>query len=101
VDYSFRPKSSATTRPLPLPPPPPIGGKTSSGSATIANPITRNIADAQAASKVAILTVYRMARWLYRYCAEKWVKDHKCAATLPLHVVQEVWEMLLTNSESD
>lgn len=100
VDYSFKPKSSITATPLPLPPPS-IVGKTSSGSVAIANPATRNAFDAQAASKVAALTAYKMAQELCRYCAKKWVKGHKCAATVPLHAVQEIWEMLSTDSESD
>jgi hypothetical protein len=29
------------------------------------------------------------------------VKGHKCAATVPLHAVQELWDMLSTDSESD
>jgi hypothetical protein len=101
VDYSFRPKSSVSAKPLPLPPPPAAIAKTYSGSAAIANPATKSASDAQAASKVVALTAYRMARGLYRYCAEKWVKGHKCAATVPLHAIQEIWEMLSTNSESD
>jgi hypothetical protein len=41
-----------------------------------------------------------MARGFCRYCAKKWVKGHKCAATVPLHAIQEIWEML-TDLESD
>jgi hypothetical protein len=90
VDYSFKPKSSVLVRTLPLPPPPATIGKTSLGSVVVTNSGTKNASDAQAASKVAALTTYRMDRGLCRYCAEKWVKGHKCAATVPLHVVQEI-----------
>jgi hypothetical protein len=78
--------------------PNPSAAKTYSGSDAMA---TKSAYDAQAASKVAALTAYRMARRLCRYCAVKWVKGHKCAATVPLHVVQEIWEMLSTDSNGD
>jgi hypothetical protein len=45
-------------------------------------------------SKVASLRAYRHARGLCQYCAEKWSKGHKCAETVQLHVVQELWDML-------
>jgi hypothetical protein len=90
VDYSFTPKSSVSARPLPLPPPPAAVGKTSTGFVAIVNPTAKNASDAQAAIKATALTAYRMARGLCHYCVEKWVKGHKCAATIPLHVVQEI-----------
>jgi hypothetical protein len=85
----------------PCPPPPAAIGTPSAGYVAVVNPGTKNASDAQAASKVVDLTAYRMDWGLYRYCAEKWVKGHKCAATVPLHAVQEIWEMLSTDLESD
>jgi hypothetical protein len=26
-------------------------------------------------------------------CNEKWDKDHKCASTVQLHLVQELWDL--------
>jgi hypothetical protein len=49
-------------------------------------------------SKVASLRVYRRARGLYQFCADKWVKGHKCAPTIQLHVMQELWDMLLPDN---
>jgi hypothetical protein len=48
--------------------------------------------------KLKGLKQYRRARGLCDRCAEKWVFDHKCAPTVQLHVVQELWELL---SEDD
>eukprot|EP00267_Zea_mays_P041848 XP_020393779.1 uncharacterized protein LOC103628713 [Zea mays] len=48
---------------------------------------------ASADSKVASLRAYRRARGLCQFCAEKWSKGHKCANTIQLHAVQELWEM--------
>jgi hypothetical protein len=57
--------------------------------------------NSQSTNKVAALTAYIMARGLCHYCAEKWVKGHKCAATISLHAIQELWEMVSTDSGSD
>jgi hypothetical protein len=38
--------------------------------------------------------LYQRARGLYERCAEKWVHDHKCAATIQLHTLQEIWDFL-------
>jgi hypothetical protein len=44
--------------------------------------------------KLKALRQYRRARGLCDKCAEKWVFGHKCAPTVQLHVVQELWELL-------
>jgi hypothetical protein len=88
IDYNFRPKPSAPARPLPLPQPPSSANKPTLGAPTSTN-VTRSAPDSQSMNKVVALTAYRMARGLCRYCAEKWVKGHKCAATVPLHAVQD------------
>lgn len=53
-------------------------------------------------SKVVSLRAYRRAHGLRQYCADKWVKGHKCAPTIQLHVMQELWDMLTPDKdESD
>jgi hypothetical protein len=52
-------------------------------------------------SKVATLRAYRMARGLCKFCAEKYVKGHKCSPTLSLHVVQEIWDLFQMEEEFD
>ena len=53
-------------------------------------------------SKVVSLRAYRRAHGLRQYCADKWVKGHKCAPTIQLHVMQELWVMLTPDkAESD
>lgn len=48
-------------------------------------------------SKVASLRAYRRARGLCRFCAEKWAKCHKRSPTIHLHVMQELWDMILSD----
>jgi hypothetical protein len=49
-------------------------------------------------SKVASLRAYRRARGLCQYCADKWVKGHKCSPTIQLHVMQELLDLLTPES---
>jgi hypothetical protein len=44
--------------------------------------------------KVATLAAYKMAKGLCRRCGEKWSKAHKCAASVQLNALQEVWNLL-------
>jgi hypothetical protein len=63
----------------------------------------KHVAEVQTSSpvdnKVADLRVYRKGWGLYQFCAEKYFLHHKCAPTVQLHVVQELWEMLLIDSD--
>jgi hypothetical protein len=43
---------------------------------------------------VASLKSYRRARGLCDRCAEKWSHGHRCATTVQLHAIEEVWELL-------
>jgi predicted aspartyl protease len=43
--------------------------------------------------KLSALRTFRHARGLCEVCAEKWVRGHKCAATIQLHAMQEIWNM--------
>jgi hypothetical protein len=43
--------------------------------------------------KMRTLKQYRRARGLCDRCAEKWSYGHKCAPTVQLHAIQELWEM--------
>ena len=42
--------------------------------------------------KLSTLRAYRRARGLCEVCAEKWVRGHKCDATISLQAMQEVWD---------
>jgi hypothetical protein len=44
--------------------------------------------------KLSALKNYRRAKGLCFTCGERWFKDHKCQATVQLHVVQEMVEFL-------
>jgi hypothetical protein len=65
-------------------------GKAPIDSSKWTNPTPASSVD----SKVASLRAYRRARGLCHFCAKKWSKGHKCAETVQLHDVQELWEML-------
>ena len=46
------------------------------------------------ADRVASLKSYRRAQGLCDRCAEKWFPGHKCASTVQLHAIEEVWDLL-------
>jgi len=43
--------------------------------------------------KLADLKAYRRARGLCDHCGEKWSRDHKCAAQVGLHVLDELYAL--------
>ena len=42
--------------------------------------------------KLSTLWAYHRAQGLCEVCVEKWVRGHKCAATVSLQAMQEVWD---------
>ena len=42
--------------------------------------------------KLSTLWAYHRAQGLYEVYAEKWVRGHKCVATISLQAMQEVWD---------
>lgn len=44
--------------------------------------------------KLSALKAYRSSKGLCFVCGERWEKDHKCATSIQLHVVQELIEVL-------
>lgn len=60
----------------------------------------RGVEGARASStddKLRSLRSYRQARGLCDKCAEKWVYGHKCAPTVQLHAMQELWDLFQSN----
>jgi hypothetical protein len=51
--------------------------------------------------KIAALRAYRRARGLCQFCAEKWSRGHKCASSVPLQAMHELWEMLQVDMDSE
>lgn len=52
--------------------------------------------------KLDTLKSYRRSKGLCFTCGEKWNRTHKCPAHVPLHVIEELLELLpITNSKSD
>lgn len=51
--------------------------------------------------KLSTLRSYRRARGLNDVCAEKWFCGHKCAPTIPLQAMQEVWNLFQIDEFSD
>lgn len=56
---------------------------------------------ANTAQKVAVLKSYRRAMGLCFTCDEKWGKDHKCAKTVGLHVVEELLQLFQISEEHE
>uniref|UniRef100_J3NB79 Integrase catalytic domain-containing protein n=1 Tax=Oryza brachyantha TaxID=4533 RepID=J3NB79_ORYBR len=51
--------------------------------------------------RLASLRAYRRAKGLCYRCGLAWSKDHTCSATVQLHVVQEVWDLLQLDESQD
>jgi hypothetical protein len=51
--------------------------------------------------KLNTLRSYQRARGLCDVCAEKWVRGHKCAPTIPLQAMQEVWDLFQLEAMSE
>jgi hypothetical protein len=49
--------------------------------------------------KIEALAAYMMAKGLCRRCGEKWFKGHKCADSVQLNVIQEVWDLIESDFE--
>jgi hypothetical protein len=54
----------------------------------------------QVENKVAALRAYRQAHNLCQYCAEKWVRGHKCAPMVQLQAMQGLWDLLSEDSDT-
>ncbi|CAN6291984.1 unnamed protein product [Urochloa humidicola] len=76
---------------VPLPAPPRIDKPVSA-------PATSPKSAKSAADQFASLKAYRRARGLCDKCAEKWHPGHKCASTIQLNVVQELFELFNEDS---
>jgi len=86
-------------RPMPLPPPPPRHERQDKPVAAGAPLVERRGRGID--TKLATLRDYRRARGLCIHCGEKWSRDHKCAETIQLHVLQEFWDICHTEECSD
>jgi hypothetical protein len=49
--------------------------------------------------KLTTLRDYRRARGLCFKCGEKWGHAQKCSTTVPLHLVEEMWELAMEGEE--
>ncbi|XP_040381702.1 uncharacterized protein LOC121054888 [Oryza brachyantha] len=50
--------------------------------------------------KITALKAYRRAKGLCFTCGERWGRDHKCASTVQLHVVEELMQIVQEETES-
>jgi hypothetical protein len=81
----FPPKTA-----LPLPPPPRNDRPPPPSTAAMA------LAPSSTDAKVAPIKTYRRALGLCFHCGEKWRKEHTCSPQVQLHVVQELWDLILS-----
>lgn len=99
----FSSSSKLTPRsPLPLPPPP---SKLPKPTFTIADQKKTTDKWPEGTSgkttdeKGQALRAFRRAKGLCQFCAEKWVRGHKCADTVQLHAMQDLLSVLQTEDE--
>ena len=50
--------------------------------------------------KLKSLLAFRTKNGLCYKCGEKWHRDHSCAPTVQLHLVQELWELFQLEDDS-
>lgn len=94
-----RPEASASLRNAsrqgwPIPPPPPTKARLPMMSRTDDRRGAETSRAPSAEDKWAALRAYRQARGLCRTCGEKWSRDHRCSSSVPLHLVEELMEIL-------
>jgi hypothetical protein len=51
--------------------------------------------------KAATLMAFRKAKGLCYKCGLRWGPTHKCSTTVPLHVVEELWQLLDTSGTQE
>ena len=86
-----QPLKQAPRGPLPLPAPPRPAPPLPAQAADRRG-VEASRAESSPEARAAALRTYRRAMGLCYKCGEKWSRDHSCAATVQLHVVQELWE---------
>jgi hypothetical protein len=52
-------------------------------------------------SKAAALMAYRRAKGLCYKCGLRWSQTHKCSTTVPLHMVEELWQLVSPSDSVD
>jgi len=87
-----QPLKQAPRGPLPLPAPPRPAPPLPAQAADRRG-VKASRAESSPEARAAALRTYRRAMGLCYKCGEKWSRDHSCAATVQLHVVQELWEL--------
>lgn len=79
--------------PLPPPPgrPPPVSSASGEEARTTGPESVRGASSVE--ERLTTLRAYRWAWDLCYMCVEKWSREHKCAAAVQLHVVQDMFEV--------
>jgi len=86
---------SSTKGPHPLPAPP-----TTDQPSKVVDDSKLSASGQSTVEKLWALRAYRRAKGLCDKCAEKWGRDHRCATTVQMHEMEEVWE-LFNGEDSD
>jgi hypothetical protein len=84
-----RTQTKSTPMPLPLPPFP----VTRVSGATEERRSQQQHQNKGEDSKLSTLRAYRRAKGLCFKCGERWSHSHRCSTAVPLHVVEEMWEL--------
>lgn len=96
---------TAKQQSLPLPSPPPSSVPTPTFTRPVESASTekrRNFSGTRSSpqdTKMAALMAYRRAKGLCFKCGERWSHTHTCSATVPLHLVEEMWALALDEAD--
>jgi hypothetical protein len=88
-DASFTPRAFSRNA-LPLPPPPRQAGTSKLDSDQSASTAKFQSTD----DKLSSLYAYRKAKGLCYKCGLQYTRGHRCADTISLHMVEELWQLL-------
>ena len=92
--------SKPASRGPPPHPAPPCAPPTTSPPAVDRRGVEAYRAESSPKARATALRTYRRAMGLCYKCGEKWHRDHSCAPTVQLHLVQELWELFQLEDDS-
>jgi hypothetical protein len=92
-EFSSLARPPAKAVPMPLPLPPAIATRTS--GTTEDRKSSGRYQNRGEDSKLSALRDYRRAKGLCFKCGERWGHLHRCSTSVPLHLVEEMWELAI------
>jgi hypothetical protein len=97
TDFSNFTQSSVKSAPMSLPLPPAISHKVAGNTEDRRGNVHGTSKSDE--GKLTALRAYRRAKGLCFRCGERWGHTHRCSTSVPLHLVEEMWELAIEGEE--